>query len=177
MPSPDDSRHELFLRLFTANEAALRGFVRALVPTRADANDVMQETAIVLWRKFGEFATGDDFRRWAFGVARMKVLSWQRDAARDRHVFGEDTTALLAGEAETRANDMEAQREALHTCIEKLPNDQRRLVDAAYAPGVRIEQLALRTGQTAMALYKKLHRIRMTLVECTRRVLTSEGAQ
>lgn len=177
MPSPDDSRHELFLRLFTANEAALRGFVRALVPTRADANDVMQETAIVLWRKFGEFATGDDFRRWAFGVARMKVLSWRRDAARDRHVFGDETTALIAEETEARTDSLEAQREALHACIGKLPLEQRTLVDAAYAPGAIIEEVARGTGQTAMALYKKLHRIRMALVECTRRVLASEGAQ
>ena len=30
-----------FLRLFTAHEEAVRAFVRRLVPTRADADDVM----------------------------------------------------------------------------------------------------------------------------------------
>jgi RNA polymerase sigma-70 factor, ECF subfamily len=175
MPTTDDPCHELFLRLFTTNEAALRAFVRSLVPTRADANDVMQEVALVLWRKFGEYPTGEDFRRWAFGVARFKVLAWQRDHGRDRHVFGDDLTTALADEAAARSDGLAARREALQACLEKLPGDQRQLVDDAYAPGARIDELAARCGQTAMAFYKKLHRIRMALIECTRRVMQAEG--
>ncbi|MBI5818391.1 MAG: sigma-70 family RNA polymerase sigma factor [Verrucomicrobia bacterium] len=175
MTSTDDLRHDQFLRLFTANEPALRAFVRSLVPTLADANDVMQEVAIVLWRKYGECATGEDFRRWAFGVAKFKVLSWQRDRGRDRHVFQEDLTDLLASEAVARSDRLEAQREALRLCLQKLPPEQRHLVDSAYAPDTRMDELARRAGQTAMALYKRLHRIRMALVECTRGVLMKEG--
>lgn len=175
MTAPDDPRHDLFLRLFTANEPALRAFVRSLVPTLADANDVMQEVALVLWRKFGEYNTGEDFRRWAFGVARFKVLAWHRDRSRDRHVFGEEITEFLANEATERADRFEAQREALRLCLEKLPVEQRRLMDSVYASGASVANLAARSGQTVMALYKKLHRIRMALVECTRRFLLKEG--
>ena len=50
-PQRDDV-HELFLTLFTADEPAIRAFVRRLVPTRLDAADVMQGVALVLWRKF-----------------------------------------------------------------------------------------------------------------------------
>jgi RNA polymerase sigma-70 factor (ECF subfamily) len=171
MSHGDNSRHELFLRLFTA----LRTFVRSLVPLVADANDVMQEVAVVLWQKFGEYESSEDFRRWAFGVARFKVLSWQRDRRRDRHLFGTDLTELLATEGEIHASRLERQREALRLCLEKLPTDQRQLVDAAYAPGGRIDQLARLAGQTATAFYKRLHRIRMALVECTRAVMRKEG--
>jgi RNA polymerase sigma-70 factor (ECF subfamily) len=59
-------RHDQFLRLYTANEPAIRAFVRRLVPTRADAADVIQEVALVLWRKFEGFDSQEDFRRWAF---------------------------------------------------------------------------------------------------------------
>ena len=175
MVTNDDSRHELFLRLFTACEPALRTFVRSLVPMVADANDVMQEVAVVLWQKFGEYASSEDFRRWAFGVARFKVLAWQRDRMRDRHVFGADLTELLATEAEIHSSRLERQREALRLCLEKQPADQRQLVDSAYAPGSRIDELARRTGQTAMAMYKRLHRIRLTLVDCTRALMLKEG--
>jgi RNA polymerase sigma-70 factor (ECF subfamily) len=47
-------------------------------------------------------------------------------------------------------------------------------VQTAYAPGVKIDNLAAQLGRTAMALYKSLHRIRLTLMDCTRRVLASE---
>ena len=65
--------HDQFLRLFTANEAAIRANVRRAVPTRQDAADVMQGVALVLWRKFGELEEPDQFRKWAFGVARYET--------------------------------------------------------------------------------------------------------
>lgn len=171
----DPSRHREFLRLFVNNETALRAFVRSMVPTVADANDVMQEVAVVLWEKFGQLASSDDFRRWAFGVAKFKVLSWRRDQARDRHVFGTAAIELIATDAAVKTDHLEAQREALRTCLEKLPADQRQFVDSAYAPGARIEALARQLGRTPMAVYKQLHRIRMSLVECTQALLAQEG--
>ncbi len=147
------------------------GFVRALVPTREDARDVMQEVTVVLWRKIGELSAKEDFRRWAFGVARLEALTYLRDRARDRHVFGDDVLALLADEAEADADVFEAERIALEECLGKLDAAQRALVDAAYAPGVRIDALAASAGRSAMSLYKALHRIRLALMDCTQRVL------
>jgi RNA polymerase sigma-70 factor, ECF subfamily len=168
-------RHDRFIRLYVANEESLRGFVRSLVPTREDAGEVMQEVAAVLWRKFDEQASDEDFRRWAFGVARFEALAFFRDRARDRHVFSDETIGLLAQEAESRADPLEAERRALDECLRKLPETQRALVTAAYAPGVRIDDLASSMGRTAMSLYKLLHRIRMTLIDCTGRSL--QGGQ
>jgi RNA polymerase sigma-70 factor (ECF subfamily) len=41
-----DDRHETFLRLFTASDAALRAYVRKLVSTRDDAAEVMQDISL-----------------------------------------------------------------------------------------------------------------------------------
>lgn len=171
MTPSERQRHDRFIRLYVANEEALRGFVRSLVPTREDAGEVMQEVAAVLWRKFDEQASDEDFRRWAFGVARFEALAFFRDRARDRHVFSDETIGLLAQEAESQADPLEAERRALDECLRKLPETQRALVTAAYAPGVRIDDLASSMGRTAMSLYKLLHRIRMTLIDCTGRSL------
>ena len=46
--------HEQFLALFTANEPAIRAYVRRLVATRQDAADVMQGIALVLWLRMLE---------------------------------------------------------------------------------------------------------------------------
>jgi len=171
----DELLHDAFLRLFTAHEPAVRAFVRSLVPTLTDANDVMQEVAVVMWRKFGDYDPQRDFRGWAFGIAKMQVFSWRRDRARDRHVFGDDVTQLLASHAEERSDPLAAQREALRVCLEKLPAERRRLVEDAYAPGARINELARSLGQSIAAFYKRLHRIRLALVECTRAELIKEG--
>jgi RNA polymerase sigma-70 factor (ECF subfamily) len=171
----DNPRHDQFLRLFTANEPDLHAFVRSLLPTRDDAREVMQEVAVVLWRKFGTYATGEDFRKWAFGVARYEVLAYARDKARDRHVFDDDLLQTLAAESAAGVDVRELQREALERCLQNLPESQCELLLNAYAPGTRMDRLAHARGQTAMALYKLLHRLRLALIDCTRRELANQG--
>ena len=102
-PSEHDT-HDQFLRLYVENEEALRGFVRSLVVTLEDAREVMQGVASVLWRKFDTLDSPDDFRRWAFGVARFEALAYRRDRARDRHVFGDELIAVLEPEAEAASD-------------------------------------------------------------------------
>ncbi len=174
MPSPDSTHHHQYLRLFAEHEPALRTFVRTLLPSRADASEVMQEVAVVLWQKFEEFDGTRDFRKWAFGVARFEVLAFLRDRARDRHVFDEKLLAHLADEAVAAEVRHDAQREALDLCLQKLTSQQRALVLSAYATGTRIDELATRRGQTPMSLYKVLHRIRQALLDCVQRQLTRQ---
>ncbi|HEY2572480.1 MAG TPA: sigma-70 family RNA polymerase sigma factor [Verrucomicrobiaceae bacterium] len=168
MPDLNDQHHDQFLRFFAAHEPALRTFVRSLLPSLADASEVMQEVAVVLWQKFEDFDATRDFRKWAFGVARYEALAYLRDKARDRHVFNDELVGRLADEAATAEQRHEAQREALDTCLQKLPEPQRNLVLAAYVKGARMDELAAQRGQTAMSLYKLLHRIRRVLMECVR---------
>ena len=170
-PSPDDAQHSQFLRLFAANEAALHTFVRSMLPSRQEAADVMQEVAVTLWQKF---TSADEFRPWAFGVARNMALRHLRSQARDRHVFDDDLVNRLADEAVAMEQRHLTQREALAGCLQKLPAMQRELALAAYTKGTRMDELATQRGQTPMSLYKLLHRIRQSLLECVRRTLSQE---
>jgi RNA polymerase sigma-70 factor (ECF subfamily) len=83
-----------------------------------------------------------------------------------------DTVAYESAQVENR---LSAQREALECCLENLPDDQRTLVLAAYAPDVPIQDVAEQSGRTVAAFYQWLHRIRVRLLECTRRKLQAEG--
>jgi RNA polymerase sigma-70 factor, ECF subfamily len=170
-PSDDDSRHDRFLRLFAEHEGAVHAFVRSLLPTRGEAAEVMQEVAVVLWQKFD---VARDFRKWAFGVARLEVLRFLQSRRRDRHVFDDELVNRLADDAIAWEQRHETQREALGLCLQKLPAMQRELLLAAYTKGTRMDELAARRGQTAMSLYKMLHRIRQALLECVRRALSQE---
>src|SRR5690349_10129416 len=96
MPNLDDHHHDQFLRLFSEHEPALRAFARLLLPSRDEVPAVMQEVAVTLWQKFGEFDPTRDFRKWAFGVVRFKVLAHLRDASRDRLVFDDELVNRLA---------------------------------------------------------------------------------
>ncbi len=175
MPESTPQANAAFLPLYVQHEPSLRGFVRSLVPTLADADDVMQEVAMALWKRFHTLSAPEDFRRWAFGVSRLEALEFLRKKGRDRHVFGDELLLTLADEAEEMADRFAEERKALDTCLQKLPAGQRSLVEAAYAPGTRMDELAARLGRTAMAVYKSLHRVRMMLIDCTKRELGKEG--
>ena len=174
MSPAETERHTRFLRAFTASEPAIRAFVRRLVPTRADADDVVQNVAVVLWEKFGSFRAGADFRAWAFGVSRLEVLAWLRDKGRDRLVLDEAVVSRLAEEADEPR--MQRQREALERCMGKIPADQRGLLIQAYQPDARVQDVARDSGRTTVGFYQWLHRMRRLLLECIRRTLAREAA-
>lgn len=176
MTPAETELHCRFLRLFTMHEESVRAFVRRLVPSRADADDVMQEVSIVLWEKFSSFREGADFRAWAFGVARFEVLGWLRDKGRDRLVLDEDVAMKLAHEAEALEPALSRQREALERCMERVPEEQRSLLMRAYQPEARIQEVAASSGRTVPGFYQWLHRMRKTLLDCIHATVAREGA-
>lgn len=173
MQPPLDPQHAQFLRLYAEHEAALQVFVRSMLPCRDETDEVMQQVIVVLWQKF---ETAQDFKKWAFGVARLEVLRFLQSRKRDRHVFDETLVNRLADRAVLHAAEVMPRREALEHCLQKLPPSQRELVLTAYTKGTRMDELATRRGQTPMALCKLLHRIRIALLDCVERTLAREEA-
>ena len=174
MSPTEKERHHRFLRSFAAQEPAIRAYVRRLVPSLADADDVMQEVAVVLWEKFEEFRGGADFRAWAFGIARYEVLGWLRDKGRDRLVLSADVVDLIAEESAQEEPRLELQRAALEDCIGKVAPDQRELIMQAYQPEARIQEVAVTSGRSVAGFYQWLHRMRRLLLECVKRQLSKE---
>ena len=177
MSAEPASRHEQFLRHYSAHEPAIRAFVRRLVPARTDVADVMQEVALVLWKKFEALPTPDDFRRWAFGVAKFEALAWVRDKARDRVVLADDVLQQLADDATALEPVLDAHRAGLESCLEKLPAEQRSILLAAYEPGASVQAVAQRSGRSVGGFYQWLHRVRLQLLDCVRRGLALEGVK
>jgi RNA polymerase sigma-70 factor (ECF subfamily) len=81
---------------------------------------------------------------------------------------------LLADESVEADQRLELQREALRACLDKLPEEQRRLVMAAYEPGARMQEVAALSGRTVAAFYQWLHRVRVLLLNCVRRAVAKE---
>jgi RNA polymerase sigma-70 factor (ECF subfamily) len=167
---PHDT-YEQFIRLFVAQEGRLRAFLRTLVPSLDELDEVMQETSLVAWRKFSQFEPGTDFLAWLATIGRFEALRWRRDRAADRLVFSEQLCELLADEALAETETREAERRALDLCLEKLPTRQRQWLAAAYQPGVKFREVAQTSGKSVEAFYKMLQRVRALLSQCIQREL------
>ncbi len=164
-PSSD---HAKFLQHLLAHERAVRGYVRALVPSAADAADVMQEATVTLWEKFGEFEEGTDFRAWAFRVAYWKVRQARQKVARSKLVFDDDVVAAVADTAEAMAEGGDARHRALATCLKKLSARDRSMVLARYEEDGGIARAAQVTGRSTQAVYRALGRAKALLRDCVK---------
>src|SRR3569832_1709910 len=105
--APPPEAYESFVRLFVAHEMRLRSFLRSLLQSWTDVDEVMQETSIVAWRKFPQYDPATSFMAWAAAIARCEALKCLRKHARERLVFSDDIFDLVADESLTEADALE----------------------------------------------------------------------
>lgn len=161
-PQPAD-----FEKLIEAHQAALRGFILSLVADPSAAEDILQETNLVAWRKAVDFETGSNFRAWAFRIAHFQVLSHRQKQSRDRLVLDDDLVATLADEAvEERPGPAQERRERLHLCISQLPERQRSVITSRYFENQSVATIAARAKANANTISQLLHRARRNLLDC-----------
>ena len=182
MSAAVDDPYERFVALFARHEPVLRGFVRSLLPTWRDVDDVMQEVGLTCWRKFASFGDETDvadeatqFIRWACVIARFEALRHRRNCARDRLIFNADVMALLADDAEARAATAEAERQAVQHCLGRLAEPERRLVLSIHTPGDSVAKIAADTGQKARRLYSKVNMLRSLIQDCVQQRLEGQS--
>ena len=166
---------EPFLALLTASQSSLYAYIVSLLPNRQQADDILQETNIVLWRKADEFQEGTSFVAWACQIAYFNVLSHRRRMARDKHTFGDDLFDYLAERQCERIDAVEDRQQALRRCLQKLPPKQRELIEARYQPGASVRRMADERETTEGALSQSLYRIRATLLDCIKRNMPAEA--
>ena len=75
---------EDFVQRFVGVQARLYGYIATLVPSRADADELFQQTSLVLWRKHEEFDPSRDFLRWACGIAHNLIRNFRKQHRRGR---------------------------------------------------------------------------------------------
>ncbi len=150
--------------LFVRHEGAIRAFVRALQPSLADADDVLQETFLTVSRKAATFEPGTNFVAWACGIARLKVLESFRQQKR-ANVLSEAALIALADEAPV-ADLTSLREEALSRCVEKLAPKSRDLLWRRYSGRQDSDAMADGLGMTSTAVRVALSKARAFLRDC-----------
>ena len=161
--------------LFLSHQARIYGFISALVPNRADAEDLLQETGLVLFNRAQDFEPGTNFLAWACQIARNKVLNYRTRESRSPLRFGDEFTSIIAEYQLGQVTNECDRQGALMQCLEKLPASDRSLVEKCYRAGATIKQVAEHIGRPPNVVYKRLRQIRELLRNCVRETLVQEG--
>lgn len=167
----DGQRYAEFVREYSRSYHRLHSFVLTLVGDIHQADDLMQETGILLWQKFDDFAPGTDFLRWARAFARNLVRNFHRSRKQQNVHFNDELTAKLAATHTAAEEWLQTRQTALVSCVEKLSLAEQKLLRLCYAEHASIKAAAADLKQTQNAVSKRLGRIRIKLSRCVERTL------
>ena len=169
MPTADPNNdHEQFTRLLLESEPVMLRSILVMVPNRADAREIMQETAVALWRQFASYDPQRPFVNWAMGFVRIETRRFLARQKR-RAQLTEEAIAVLELELDQKSDFGHALEQHLSTCLGKLTEKHRRLIQGYYHDGRKPEWLAEREGKSVEAIYKSIQRIRRDLQTCIER--------
>jgi RNA polymerase sigma-70 factor, ECF subfamily len=169
-----ESRKRL-MALMTRHQRQIFSYIYTLVPNRYDAEDLLQETSLVICEKFDDFKPGTDFVAWACQIAYWRIRYSRQKFARCKVVFDERVLESVAHTAAPLLDELDDRHEALAKCLGRLPNRDRELLLTRYEPGSGVEEAARRSGRSLDAAYKALARLRKALFDCVTHQLATGG--
>jgi RNA polymerase sigma-70 factor, ECF subfamily len=169
-------KRKQLMALMTHHQRRIFSYIYTLVPRRPDADDLLQETSLVICEKFDEFEPGTDFVAWACQIAYWRVRYARQKFARTKVFYNQDVLDAVAKTAGELAGELDSRHEALSHCLQKLNPRDREFVLTRYEPGCGVRDAASRSGRSMAAAYKALTRIRKLLMDCVTHQLESEGA-
>ena len=164
MPEQND-----FLKLFVKHNRRLFAYILTMIPNHVEAEDVLQETAGILWSKFGEYETGSNFYAWARQIARNKVFEYYK---RKKSVLVEfKLLDRIQATSEPVLDSMDERMAALRGCLKKLKPRDAKLIHSRFYENTTLKETAARTNQSVHTLYKRMAYLYTVLQVCIKKTL------
>ena len=169
-----DEKTERFLHLLTENQGRVYAYILSLCPHRSDADDIMQDTITVMWRKFADYKKGTDFIAWAITIAKYTIFSFMRKKKKGHLHFDEATMNTLESKSKRVVKAIDSKVDALEECLKKLPDSDAKLLKLRYFEDLSVKIIATRFDRSTRNIYKNISRVHLALIRCIKRSLARE---
>ncbi|MBN1845360.1 MAG: sigma-70 family RNA polymerase sigma factor [Sedimentisphaerales bacterium] len=163
-----------FLPLLTMNHHRIYGYILSLLPVRADADDIMQEATLIMWKKFADFKPGTDFVSWGIAIARNLLLNYRKNKYYKVLHLNDEAVKMIEAKSESFIQEVDRRMDVLKQCVKKLPGRDRLLIRLRHEYEMPVKIIAERLGKNIKTIYKSLARIQDALARCIRRTLVAE---
>ena len=131
---------EDFEALLAEHRGALERYVFFRMDNRADAEDVVQETCLAAFRRFGQLRSRDSFKAWLLAIARAKCA--------DHYRRSPDTVSLdaLPPGALVQSRHGRAEAAAVRDTLASMADRDRELLRLCYYEELPQREIARRLG-------------------------------
>ena len=148
----------LFRSLVDQNSESLYWHVRTLVGSHEDADDILQEVFVKVWKALPGFRGDSSINTWLWRIATNEALSFLRkQKVRAALRFSSiDAEAERVLDSDPWFDGDEAQRR-LAVAVAKLPDKQRAVFCMRYFEEMPYEEISAITGTSVGALKASYH--------------------
>lgn len=163
--------------LYRQYSRCLYAFIRMRIPDNEAAEELVNDTFMIAFRKHQSFDGSASFKTWLFGIAKNVCGTWLRkqQSLVNRLTIPLDDDLLESTEqhladykgAETLLEEAELD-EALALCIDKLPARQRETLHWAWHEELSVIETAHRMACSAGTVKTQLHHARNKVMNCLR---------
>lgn len=155
-----------FFKLYTGVSSRIYSYLMVMVHNRDSAEELVQETATVLWSKFDEYEEGSNFGAWAISIARFKALEFLRKRQNSQMIFDSRFYEMVSDRAAKSSEDLPIHIEALRHCLETLSENQIKLLSMRFRKNISIKNISQVTGRPLGSLYHYFSKLTRGLRDC-----------
>jgi RNA polymerase sigma-70 factor (ECF subfamily) len=174
MNSDSDKSSAELVQLMIKYQRRIFAYIHTLVPSRNDAEDILQEASLTICEKFKDFEIGTNFYSWACQIAYWKIRAARKKYATSKVIFNQEVLDVIAQTRGQMEEELNSRHQALSRCLKKLNDRDRRMVLIRYESGKNVSAAAHACGRSVQGAYKALNRIRKALFDCVTFELTIE---
>ncbi len=145
----------------------LYAFILSLVHNRSDAEDVLQETNLILCKKSEEYESSGNFQAWAFRIARFQVMAHLTRRRRSKICFSNELVDTLV-EEDFDVRKFQLMQKALQICFQKLPKHLKEIARLRFKEESPVKIISETLNRPVGSISASLFRIRENLAKCVR---------
>ena len=163
---------EWFEQAYLASRPKLRAFIRSVIFSAEDSEDVMQEVASIAWEKIEKLQSKEQFQPWLFGIAKNRVMKYCTKMARQksRSLSPEALEALWSEHAITVGASQESLLDALRTCLSKLSSEHQKILLERHQPNVTNRMIAEEKGYSESKTSRLMNTLYAELMKCIHKI-------
>ena len=139
--------------------------IRRMVVAHADAQDVMQETFVRVFRSFNQYKENQPLKAWVFGIATNEALRFLGKRRGKEILSLEDSSEdLFSLKADDYVDYSDIEAVKLQKAILSLPAKQQIAFNLRYYEELSYDDIALITGSTAANVKANYHNAKEKIV-------------
>ena len=153
----ESSRNHAFHILVTKYQKRVYWQVRRIIIDNDDANDVVQNVFIKVWKNLGTFKEASSLYTWMYRIATNESLTFLKQKRANMYVPFDSVSRSLSHKLDDNYFSGDAIQKKLQMAILTLPDKQRIVFNMKYYDNIKYEQMSEMLDTSVGALKASYH--------------------